>query len=183
MADNKQEPSGAVETASKHVGICVGKAAAVGRKIAALGSRGTAAVGSLLTRPLKRPAPVTEEDIGLTSQAYISESDEASARENAAGAPAAALVSDLAKARRELEEARAEAEKSQSQLASQLGQVQAGKQSLIRELKRAQHEAGDAKARNSAVRAGADALEAGLAEAKRKKSSRAVTYFVALWSG
>lgn len=73
MPDNKPEPSGVVGTASKHVGICVGKAAAVGRTIAALGSRGTAAVGSLLTRPLRSPALVTEEDIELTSQAYVSE--------------------------------------------------------------------------------------------------------------
>ncbi len=76
MNNNKLKPAGVLGTVSRQAGVFVGTAAAIGKKIAGIGVMGMATVKDLLTRPLEGRPQVTNEDIGLTSEASATQPNE-----------------------------------------------------------------------------------------------------------
>ena len=107
MGSDKKNLSGVVETVSRQAGAAVGTSVAISRKITASGIKGAAAVRDLVTRPVRKSVPVTGKQAEPTSEASgpNPKTKEAAAREDTMRAQVAALQSDLATARRELEKA------------------------------------------------------------------------------
>jgi len=164
MENDKPELSGIVRVASnasKHAGAFVGKAAAIGRKITGVGVSGVATVRDLLSRPVEGPVLFTDEEGEPRSEASAlgQRPKKVAGQGNASAALMAVMESDLAEASRELEHVRSEAEKAQSQLASQLAALQEDKKSLISDLEKVRYEADEARTRESVMRARLTALE------------------------
>ncbi|MHC4395937.1 MAG: HEAT repeat domain-containing protein [Planctomycetota bacterium] len=98
MESDKLKPSRVIGTVSRHAGVLVGTAAAIGKKIAGVGVSSMTAAKDLFSRPVCRSALVSE----LEGVKY--EANEAKDRKNTVRGRVAALESDLAAAQRELEQ-------------------------------------------------------------------------------
>ena len=117
--------SGIMVNTSRCAGTCVGTVAATGKKITGVVAGGVTAVGRLLTRPVEPPELIADEQTESTSEGFdIGARDRQQAeQESSAKSLISALESDLAAARRELQEVQSKAEKTQFQIGSQLTQI------------------------------------------------------------
>ena len=150
MGSDKLELSGIVGAVSKQAGVVVGTSVAISKKIAGSGFRSVTAVRDMVTRPIRKPAPVTDEKIGPTpersalkpraekstarkrNKATVRESKKATVRKRkktraqkrAVGKPVAPLESDLDMVRQDLEKANSGVKEAKSQLSSDVNVVQ-----------------------------------------------------------
>ena len=117
--------SGIMVNTSRCAGTCVGTVAAAGKKITGVVAGGVTAVGRLLTRPVEPPELIADEQTESTSEGFdIGARDRQQAeQESSAKSLISALESDIAAARRELQEVQSKAEKTQFQIGSQLTQI------------------------------------------------------------
>ncbi|MHC4172417.1 MAG: HEAT repeat domain-containing protein [Planctomycetota bacterium] len=132
MGSDKRELPGIIQSAFKHTGSFVGKTVVIGKKTTGLGVKGVGALKNLVTRPVESPMP--------EASTLKPETEEATVEEGGVKVRAAVLESDLAATRRAVAEARSEAEKARSDLALQLNELQAEKESLLSRLKAVQNE-------------------------------------------
>jgi hypothetical protein len=146
MCCGNEEHSGIMANMSRRAGTCVGKVAAAGKKITGVVTSGATAIGNLPARLVNTPEPIAAEQNEPISEDFDIETREQQAeQEESAKSLISALESDLAEAISQLKEAQSNAEKTQSQIASQLRKLQSEKESLLAELEQARSQANEAK--------------------------------------
>ena len=146
MCCGNEEHSGIMANMSRRAGTCVGMVAAAGKKITGVVTSGATAIGNLPARLINTPEPIEAEQNELISEDFDIETKEQQAeQEESAKSLISALESDLAEAISQLKEAQSNAEKTQSQIASQLRKLQSEKESLLAELEQARSQANEAK--------------------------------------
>jgi HEAT repeat protein len=138
MGDNNDKESSIVRTVSKQVGAVAGTSVVISKKLAGRGIKTLTTTKDRLKRPLKALAPTRVKKGRTTSliSALESKGEQETGRKKAAKALIATLESDLAAAQCKLEKVQSNAEKTQSKLASQLGELKAEKESLVSDLKK-----------------------------------------------
>jgi len=169
MGYDDKGTSGIVSVVSRRAGTVAGTSVVIGKKIVGRSVRTVTAAKDWLKRPLKVLISAIDKKSWTTSEASVlaSRDEQETGRKKATKALIAALESDFAAARRELKKAQSNAEKTQAELASQLGELKAEKKSLISVLERAKSEANKALAREGEAKMRATALESDLAAAHR----------------
>lgn len=146
MCCGNEEHSGIMANMSRRAGTCVGKVASAGKKITGVVTSGATAIGNLPARLVNTPEPIAAEQNEPISEDFDIETREQQAeQEESAKSLISALESDLAEAISQLKEAQSNAEKTQSQISSQLRKLQSEKESLLAELEQARSQANEAK--------------------------------------
>jgi HEAT repeat protein len=132
MGHDDKESSGIISVVSRQAGTVAGTSVVIGKKIAGCSAKTATAAKDWLKQPLKTLMPARDKKSRSTSETSVLESrdEQETGRKKAAKALIAVLESDLAAAQRELKKVQNNAEKTQSKLASQLGELKAEKESL-----------------------------------------------------
>jgi len=161
MCRGNEELSGIMIGMSKGAGTCAGTVAAAGKKITGVVAGGVTAVGRLLTRPIKTPELIAEEQTESTSEGFgIGARDERETEQKkSAKSLIIALESDLTAARDQLKEMQSRAEETQFQIALQLSELQSEKESLLTELEQARSQVNEAAVHDSEAKARAAILK------------------------
>ena len=129
--------SAIIGAVSRQAGAVVGESVVISKKIAAFGIRSVATARDLVARPIRRSAPVTDEEVGPTSEAYAREprTKNTTASKEAMKALVAALESDLAAARRELKREKARGGEKEKAITEQIAKIKAKGDEAIAKVK------------------------------------------------
>lgn len=173
MGYDDKEFSGIVSVVSMQAGTVAGTSVVISKKIAGCGVKTVTAAKDLLKRPLKILMPARNKKSRTTSETSILESrdEQETGRKNAAKALINSLEWDLTAAERELENAQSNAEKTQSKLALQLGELKAEKESLISDLEQAKSEANEAAIREGELKTRVTALKSDFSDVQPEEKA------------